>query len=308
MSRTGVMRARAEEAAKQRPTTGVLHGLPDAEYHAMHDRLSASGIKKLLPPSCPAKFKAAMDAGEEYKAEFDFGKVAHSLVLGQGAQFEVVMVTAKDGTASEAETYKPPSAQAHRDEIRAVGKVPILAKHLEIAQAMAARIREHEVAAALFKDGAAEVSALWDDPDTRVPCRARFDWLPEAKAKRRTFIPDYKTATSAHPDKFAKAVAEYGYHLQQEHYLDAARFLALGNDPMFLFVVQEKDPPFEVNVIPLDADAAKTGRALNDRARRLFAECTATGHWPGYTPDDQVAEPIALPGYYAYQIEEYLNS
>lgn len=276
---------------------GLHYDLDERAYRGQHDWLSASGIKKILPPFAPAKFKAQQDGDEEFSDTFDFGKAAHHLVLGVGADIAVAPY----------ENWATKAAREFKADAREAGQSPILAADYAKAMAMAKAVAEHPVASALFSGGEPEVSAFWVDPATDVPCRARFDYLPEKVEGRRLIVPDYKTAASAHPEKFAKAVADYGYHIQQEHYSDALRALGIDEDPAFLFVVQEKEEPYLINVIPLDEDAARLGRALADKGRRLYRECTRTGRWPGYTPSDEIAEPVSLPGYYAFKAEEYVS-
>ena len=67
---------------------GIYPDLADADYRAQVDWLSVSGAKKLLPPSCPAKFKATIGE-EEHKPQYDLGKAFHAAVLGDGPAVEV---------------------------------------------------------------------------------------------------------------------------------------------------------------------------------------------------------------------------
>jgi hypothetical protein len=57
-------------------------------------------------------------------------------------------------------------------------------------------------------------------------------------------------------------------------------------------VVQEKTAPYLVTVIELDVLAVREGDALNRRALEVYADCTRTGMWPGYT---DAIELIGLP-------------
>ena len=47
---------------------GLYPDLDEAVYRSQTDWLSVSGAKKLLPPSCPAKFKASLGV-EEHKPQ-----------------------------------------------------------------------------------------------------------------------------------------------------------------------------------------------------------------------------------------------
>lgn len=267
----------------------LVPDMSDVEYHR-HPALSASGAKKLLAPSCPARFKYDRDHGQAPKDVFDFGRAAHAEVLGVGGELVVV----------EADNWLTKAAKQAREEARAEGKTALLAHEAEQVRGMAEALAAHPVAAALFDPdrGAAEQSVFWHDKRFDVDRRARFDWLPDA-GEGRLVIGDYKSAASAEPAAVAKAVANFGYAMQASYYCDAAR--ALGHeDPAFLFVFQEKVAPFLITVIELDAPAMAYGAAKVARALEVFAECLATDTWPGYSDD---IELISLPAWATRDLE-----
>lgn len=272
-------------------TATKLHGIVDMtadDYHA-HPALSSSGARKLLPPSCPAKFKHERDHGQPPKADFDFGKAAHKRVLGVGE--EVVVIDAGD--------YKTKAAQEARDQAHAEGKVPILPKEDAVIDEMVKALREHPLASALLdpqRGGKPEQSAFWTDPETGIDCRARFDWLPALDNRGRLIVPDYKTARAADLDSIGRSLDDYGYARQAAWYLDAVKALGLAEAAAFVFVVQEKTAPYLVTVTDIDATSLAAGGFYNRRARQVFAECTATGRWPGYVPDGEVGT-ASLPGW-----------
>jgi hypothetical protein len=269
---------------------GLYPDLPDADYRAQHEWLSVSGAKKLLPPSCPAKYKASIGV-EEHRPQFDVGKAFHTAVLSDGP--EVVVV--------EADSWRSAPARAARDAAYAGGMVPLLEAEAEVVNAMAAAVKAHDVAPLLFQGGAAEVSAFWVDEATGVQCKARFDYLPEKQDGRRLIIPDLKSAVSSDPDEFARAAARFGYVLQQSWYSDAIRALGIDDDPAFVFVVVEKDEPHVVSVGQFaDDDQLKLAAAANDKARRIYRECTATDTWPGRPGVTQ----LRLPAWSLYALEE----
>jgi len=272
---------------------GLHYDMPHADYHAAHDWLSASGIKRLIPPSTPAHFKAAQGV-EEHKPSFDVGKAAHARVLGAGE--EVVVV--------EADDWRSKDARLARDAAYELGKVPILAKDNVVIDGMAASLGAHPIAPLLFATGEPEVSAFWTDPATGVQCRARFDWLPEKVEGKRLIVPDLKTATTAAPSEFAKAAARFAYYAQQEHYRDGLMTLGIDSDPAFLFVVIEKEAPYLVAVAQFaDPGDVRLARAAVDRARRVYSECVATDTWPGYPTG---VNDLSLPNWLHYDLEEYI--
>lgn len=275
---------------------GVYPDMPDDEYHldpVPGGSLSSTGARRLLPPSCPARFKYEQDH-PVFKQEFDFGSAAHQLVLGAGP--ELVVIDAKD--------WRTNAAKAARGEARDAGKSPVLTHEHEQVKAMAAAIRAHPLAGHLFDpaDGQAELSLFWVDAEYPVWRRARIDWLRPGTATRRALIVDYKSADSASPDAFAKSAANLGYHQQDAFYVDGVCALGLDDDPGFLFVVQEKTPPWLVTVCELDGVAREAGRQRNRRATEIYRDCKEAGIWPGYSQD---IELISLPPWVRSR-EDYL--
>ena len=277
-------------------TAGVYDGMPEAMYHAdpvPGGSLSSTGARKLLPPSCPAKFRYEADNPPPPKEHFDYGSAAHRLVLGAGA--EIAVIKAKD--------WRTKAAQDERDAARAEGFLPMLAADYERVQAMAAALRADPVASALFNPerGKPEQSLFWQDRFTGVWRRARYDWLPEAGTRERLIIPDYKTCTAADLDSIAKSIANYRYYQQSDWYLDGALALGLDTDPAFVFVFQEKEAPYVVTLVQLDADALRMGRELNRKAIGIYRNCCESGEWPGYS--DGIPH-VSLPAWARYQFEE----
>lgn len=271
-----------------------VYDIPIDMYHAdpvPGGSLSSSGARKLMPPSCPALFRYWADHGQPPKREFDLGHAAHRLVLGVGEQLVVV----------DAADWRTKAAKQQRDEAYEAGAAPVLRAEYETCRAMAEALRAHPVAAALFDPdkGKAEQSLFWRDEPTGVIRRARLDWLPNARLHDRTIVPEYKTCASANPDALARAMNNFGYHQQAAWNIDAVKAThplwaddAAVPDPAFVFVCQEKTPPYLVTIVEPDRTALKVGRRLNRQAIEVYAECQRTGVWPPYSLD---VELIGLP-------------
>jgi hypothetical protein len=256
-----------------------IHQISAEEYHAQRDSLSSSGARKLLQ-TAPARFHYEMGHAEAPKKHFDIGTAAHRLVLGDGPDLVLV----------DHDVWNTKQAKAEVAEARERGAVPLKRDEWEQVHAMAAELRRHPLAAALFDAdyGKPEQSLFWVDKTTGVQCRARLDWLDNARGGRM-LLPDLKTAVDASTAKFEKAVADFRYDQQACWYMEAVTALEIAEDVQFLFVVQEKTPPFLVNVIELATPWLQMGQDRNERARRIYAECTATGVWPGYPSEVAMA-------------------
>ena len=251
----------------------IQYDLDEASYHA-HSALSSSGARKLLPPSCPATFDWERRNPPASKPVFDLGSAAHKLVLGAGPDIRIV----------DASDWRTKAAKEARDEAYEDGHIPVLTHEYEQVRGMADALGSHPVAAQLFDNGKPEVSLFWRDDRSGVECRARLDWLTE-NILGEPCIVDYKTCASASPQTIARSIASYGYHQQASWYLDGAETTGVAEDPGFLFVFQEKTPPYPVSVIALDREAMRVGHARNRRARSVFAQCMATGEWPGHADE-----------------------
>ena len=133
---------------------------------------------------------------------------------------------------------------------------------------MAGRVFQHRVAGRLLSRGQAEHSIYWHDDATGVRLRCRPDFITEGLG--RTICIDYKTATSANPRQFQRAVQDYGYHCQQAFYEDGLAEIGL-TDVGFLFVVQSKTAPFTVSVCQIEPADVELGRRQNRAAIERFA-------------------------------------
>lgn len=245
-----------------------VYDIPEDEYFAQPG-LSASGMKQLL--DSPAKFYWLQSNPQPHKDVFDFGSAAHRLVLGAGPDLEVV----------EFDNWMTKAAKEARTAARDEGKTPILAKDYKIVQAMADTLSEHTHAMELLDPdlGKPEQSVFWEHHG--IPCRARFDWLPDAVSGHMV-IPDYKTAATADREGFAKAAANFGYHIQDRFYARGAVAVGLAESAKVRFIVQEKEAPYLVNVIELDSEFDRIADQLIDQAFGLFQQCMEHNEWPGY--------------------------
>lgn len=265
-----------------------IYEIPADEYFA-HPALSASGAKKLLPPSCPAIFKWEQDNPPASSDAFDFGHAAHKLVLGEGET--IVEVEAKD--------WRTKNAQEAQQKAYYEGRIPLLSKDLRKAEAMAKVVSEHPMASTLFDPafGLPEQSLFWQEDIWR---KRRLDWLPEP-IDGRMILADYKTSASANPEAFRKSAGNFGYYMDAAWSIDAVKALGLCEDAAFIMVVQEKTAPYLITVVELDADALRLGREQNERAIQTYIRCMDSDTWPSYS-DDVVL--LSLPRWFESNLEE----
>lgn len=244
--------------------------------------LSSSGARKLLAPGCPALYHYELTNRRAPTDDMTFGSATHKLILGAGSDIVVV----------DADSWRTKDAKEQKAAALAEGKYPLLPDDFAAAKVAADAVRAHPLAAKLLRAGSGkpEQTIVWRDKETGIWCRAMLDWLPR---KSRIAV-DVKTCASASPDKIAKAVYEYGYHIQAAHYLDGMKALGLHDNPAMVFIFVEKARPHLVNVVQLNHLALEAGAHYARQARLIYADCKAKDEWPGYGHE---IELIELPAY-----------
>ena len=260
----------------------IIDGMPNATYHA-HPALGSTSLKTLATKT-PAHWKWENEHPRNSDA-FDLGTAAHSLILeNDTSMFEVV----------DAANWLTKDAKAAKAEAHATGRVPLLGKDYDQVTAMRDAVMAHPVAAKLLTGHRAEASVFWDEEGLQLKCRPDA-WQP-------SILVDLKTTRIADPAEFGRTAADYGYHQSAAHYIDGVKE-ATGEELPFHFILVEKTRPHLVSVVELDSEAVEIGRALNDRAKRIYRECLESNTWPGY-PE---ASPISLPLWAIYKSEELLG-
>ena len=276
----------------------IVDGLSAEAYHADRTSISSSGLRALLAPGCPAQFKYDRDHPQAPKREFDLGNAVHTAVLGEG--HDIVVLDYPD--------WKKAAAREERDAAYAAGKVPLLPKEKQQVDAMAAAVRQHPLAGPLFAPGTgiAERSLYWTDPATGVRCRVRPDWLKQLPGL--TLAVDLKTTKDASPEAVSRAIRDYSYHQQDAMYVDGIWAALQPEDVRFIFVFVSKTPPYLITVRELTDQDRDIGRARNERALRIYADCAATDTWPDWTGPVAEIPQIGMPTWDTIrQAEEYLG-
>lgn len=257
-----------------------IHRLPSAAYHAdpaPEPSLSATLAKLILTKSPLHAWHACRRLNPNWepldKKTFDIGRAAHRAVLGRGDDYVAIPedILAVNGAASTKE------AKAFIAACREDGRVPLKQSEVDqihVMQAVAReRLAEHGVALDPERSeltAIAEIDGIW--------CRAMFDNVPLDPTLP---IYDFKTCEDASPEACLRAIVNYGYDMQAEHYR-AVWKAATGEDRPFVFIFQEKPVPHEVTLIALSGSFRELAQGRATKARRMWGECLKANAWPGY--------------------------
>ena len=267
-------------------TATIAADVPEDAYHSgawlPEPSLSVSAAKRLLRTS-PARWKWEQE-NRKTKPVFEFGKAAHAKVLGIGATVATMPadLLAKNGAESTA------AAKAFRAEHEEAGEVVLKSADVAVIDAMATAIENHREAFALLSSGTAEESMACRDPETLILMRGRTDWVTEWHGV--PVIVDYKTCDDAAPDEFRWQARKFDYHMQDAWYRQM-RDEITGQPHGFLFIAQEKTPPYLVSVVQLDDESRARGHERNRQARALWLDCMTRDQWPAYPGITTVSIP-----------------
>ena len=225
----------------------------------------------------PEKFKYFLEHPVEQTPAMAFGSACHKFILenedfpGEYALAPNVDKRTKAGK-EEWETF-----------LATIGDwTPISMDDNQIMVDMYAALERTPLAKKLvFGKGETEQAFFWTDPDTGEKCKIKVDRL--VKYNRRWYVVDYKTTQCAETFRFNSDMWKLGYHLQAAMYTEGVmKAKKLKKRPGFLFVAQEKKPPYSVNVIEVSEEVMNAGVAKFHQLLDKLHACKVIDQWPGY--------------------------
>lgn len=278
------------------PTPGVYPGTAMRAYHAW-EAASNSRLTRLM--RSPAHMKAYIEGPPAETEALRLGRAIHTAVL-EPDHFGERYVTADQCMAITKEKKRCTNggvwmhrdlgwvcgvhAKGHDDGVVTAPAVEVLSADdqtlcLKIRDAV---YRKDSARGLLTGAGEVELSMLWKDHATDVPCKARWDrHSPEIAGGS---IVDLKTTKDASPRAFEKSIFDLGYHRQAGMYLMGARARKLPARH-YTFVAVEKEPPFAVAVYRLSDGVVDAVRPQVETLLRRYAGCMESGRFPDY-PDE----------------------
>ena len=278
---------------------GVYAGIPNDVYHGREEicpapSISSTGIKTILGETPRHYYHGSglnpvppIEKERKSKA-LGFGGAAHDWVLEGDAAFLAKYEIVDDDWDRRSNARKEQEAEAI-----AAGRAILKHGELDQIRAMKREI-EASIAGPMLVGSQRELTMAWIDRETGVWCRVLYDAIHLPRPAPVWMVPDYKTAESGAPDDFARAINNFGYHISAAMYLEGCEHAHGDRPDVWLWCVQEKAEPFDVAVYQCDSETLEYGRLLFRRGLRKFADCLASGRWPGRGEQIRVA---GLPEY-----------
>lgn len=283
-------------------TESGIHDIPSAIYHSQccdAPSVSSTPLRTLRAKS-PAHMWATSDLNpaaivEEVKKDLSFGRATHSLLLeGCLPEDEYAIEPFELGYNRSEEGWKAGEKRDWKEQQIVEGLTIVSQDDLHTIGAMKDALEAHPlIANGLFR-GEIERSLFWKDPETGVYLKVRPDVLP-----MDGMLADYKGVRDASPQRVARHVLEYGYHIQLAMIAFVVKQLGLPEITSAMIVAQEKTPPYTVATYPLSDQFMDAGHFEFRQAYETFCKCLKDNHWPGYDDSD-----LHLPGWHLSKLEK----
>jgi hypothetical protein len=254
------------------PLPGVYLGIAPAEYFRWA-AVSSSMLNKARRSAGHARHWMNTEDNDTTESK-EFGTLIHGALL-EPARFEAgVIPWPKHEKGQYIGKPMGVDSKGYQDYAAAnPGKFILCDEDRAALEAIRANVAENEDAANLIGgDGENEVSIVWIDEATGLPCKARVD----RRLKETGILADIKCVRNADVFAFESAIAEYGYHVQAAHYLEHAA------DFDYLILCIENCGHYPVRVVRLHPDAVACGRQERRELMAVIEKAVRTGEWPSY--------------------------
>lgn len=254
------------------PHTGLVRGLPAAEYHA-DPALSNTMLSDMnkSPAHCYALHMAPYRPARVATDAMLAGTLAHTAILehDQLLQRYVGKPAGMNFATKEGKAWR---------ELQTLEIVSQYA--LEEAQAQREAVHKVKALHKLLSKGDAEASVFWTDKATGQRCKARPDWIHWNGPKHATVL-DIKTIDELTDESVRKSIARYGYHRQAAHYTNGLRACGVEVEE-FVFGFVSARYPFLAAAYVLDDETMQQGRDEVAEMVDKFNECRRANFWPAF--------------------------
>lgn len=245
----------------------------------------------------PEKFKYFLEHPVEQTPAMAFGSACHKATLEPedfGNEYAVapnVDKRTKEGKETWAKFIEENEGKTviSIDDVAVIGEMKMALCDCPLARKL------------IYGKGESEVPFFWTDKETGEKCKVKVDRL--VKFNRKWYVIDYKTTACAETFRFNSDIFKMGYFMQAAMYTEGVmKAKKLKKRPGFLFVAQEKKPPYSVNVIEVSEEVMGAGIAKFHQLIDKYHECRVLDKYPGYVGD--IPNDAFLPTWMEREMED----
>jgi hypothetical protein len=291
---------------------GIYSGIDIDTYHSakccIEPSISSSGLRTIFSKSpkhywCDSPYNPKRRKNGTATAAMTLGRATHHLLLGE-QNFKSKFALRPTHIGNEPWNGNRNSCKAWLAEKEKQGLTVVKLDEIEQIRGMKDSLLQvplvHKNG---ILNGLIEHSLIWKDRETGIWLKSRPDAIPQDSAD---FV-DLKTTSSTDWEDMRKAIREYGYYQQAAMVADGCRQL-LGTDmASFSLVFVESKIPHDTAIVTLKDSDISRGFEANRRALRVFADCLASGRWPGRADDIEDARYIEMPEWAQKSIDDRIR-
>lgn len=258
--------------------------MTEAEYRA-YPALNYSTLKHMR--KSPAHYKQVLEHGSPHLSSYDFGTAVHTVVLEPFAVEERFFVPevkidrrTKEGKALAEQAGTRTIMNPDEWE-----RVLLCAKEVTLSPTVAALLQHERTKV--------EEPILFRFPGfPNLPCKAKPDIMHYSE-EHGLVIVDLKTFHTSDPGAVCREGAKYGWHLQAQFYLAAARqYFGLPEDfpGRAMVIAVETEAPHTSCLVEWGEKTATAARVQLAALLMAVERCEASGLWPGRPCDPVVID------------------
>jgi len=283
--------------------TNKLIKISNKFYHGESEHIGHSSLLRYLKSPRYVKWWNDLPADADEKkstAAMQFGSAAHSFVL-EPETFEAEVFVMNELMRPEPDkTFVSTKNREWKANIIEANsnKTIITNEDYQTLCDMKAVLFADKRIQVLLSGGQAEMSLFMEFKGVKT--KIRCDYIKNILIKNAPII-DYKTTDDASPEGFNKAMANYNYHVQAAYYLDILNQFQ-EQDRQFIFIVQEKKPPFIFGIYRCSISDIEAGRVIYEKLLDLHKWCIEENDWKGmeiFAENPQGIIETRLPAYSA---------
>lgn len=244
------------------------------EYHENHEYWSKSFLNQFR--KSPLHAWHYMHARKEATAAMRFGTMYHAFIDGtyQGRYVCDYEKCQEIGGAS------PRATKLYKEWVaEQTCEIVTVTEHEQVV-AMIAQLRKNEIVQKINAFDLVQEQPFYAEIDGyKIKCKPDGMQLFRGKDKQHLLI-DWKTTDKL--EYIESTIYKYGYEVQAAMYSEIISLLHGGNETNFMFIFQEKTPPYDVLpvLVRWQGECMNSGRVKWRHYAAIARECFATGKWP----------------------------
>lgn len=258
--------------------------LSNEQYHADKTAVSSTSLKLVIERSPKAFLMAHNGLYRRETVAFNFGSAFHVAILEPDVFKKCFIVQPKfSGKGMKA-------AKLEWELTLPKDAITLTQDEYDDLLEMINSVLSHQDACNILKNGKAEQSGYFRDPETGIKCRIRPDFF---HADQMAFL-DVKTTTDVRASQFMRTIWNYRYDMQIAMYTQGIE-LIVGRPVQYpLILAVEKSAPYECALYLCDEIMMNKGLSDYKLAQNRLKQCIDDNMFDAY---QKKIEPISLPAW-----------